>query len=94
MAGSAPCATTSNARIRKACTDLRAIPTSRGTGGPDGLPGRSVPPRHRLDTDGALVGPGDVDAQVDAVVRNAITALTAAEATPDRVVRSVIYVAV
>jgi enamine deaminase RidA (YjgF/YER057c/UK114 family) len=53
-----------------------------------------VPPRHRLDTDGALVGPGDVDAQVDAVVRNAITALTAAEATPDRVVRSVIYVAV
>jgi enamine deaminase RidA (YjgF/YER057c/UK114 family) len=46
-----------------------------------------------LDADGNLVGPGDVDAQVDAVVRNALTALTAVDAAPERVVRSVIYVA-
>jgi enamine deaminase RidA (YjgF/YER057c/UK114 family)/GNAT superfamily N-acetyltransferase len=46
-----------------------------------------------LDGDGNLVGPGDVDAQVDAVVRNALTALAAVDAAPERVVRSVIYVA-
>lgn len=45
-----------------------------------------------VDADGDLVGPGDLDAQVDAVVRNALTALAAVEATPARVVRSVIYV--
>jgi enamine deaminase RidA (YjgF/YER057c/UK114 family) len=46
-----------------------------------------------LDADGSLLGPGDIDAQVDAVVRNALTALAAVDATAERVVRSVIYVA-
>jgi len=45
-----------------------------------------------LDAYGDLVGPGDIDAQVDAVVDNALTALAAVNATPTRVVRSVIYV--
>jgi enamine deaminase RidA (YjgF/YER057c/UK114 family) len=45
-----------------------------------------------IDADGDLVGAGDIDAQVDAVVDNALTALAAADATPERVVRSVIYV--
>jgi enamine deaminase RidA (YjgF/YER057c/UK114 family) len=45
-----------------------------------------------LDAHGELVGPGDLDAQVDAVVRNAVTALAAVDTTPARVVRSVIYV--
>lgn len=45
-----------------------------------------------LDANGDLVGAGDIDAQVDAVVANAITALRAIEAEPDQVVRSTIYV--
>jgi enamine deaminase RidA (YjgF/YER057c/UK114 family) len=45
-----------------------------------------------VDAEGVLVGPGDIDAQVDAVVANAVTALAAVDATPARVVRSVIYV--
>lgn len=45
-----------------------------------------------LDLGGALVGKGDVDAQVDQVVTNALTALAAVDATPEDVVRSVIYV--
>jgi len=45
-----------------------------------------------VDPDGRLVGPGDVDAQVDAVVRNALTALGAVDAVPAQVARSVIYV--
>ncbi len=45
-----------------------------------------------IDVDGNLVGPGDMDAQVAAVVHNALTALTAVDAAPERVVRSVIYV--
>ena len=46
-----------------------------------------------IDADGSLVGPGDLDAQVDTVVRNALIALAAVEAAPERVVRSVICVA-
>jgi enamine deaminase RidA (YjgF/YER057c/UK114 family) len=45
-----------------------------------------------LDASGELVGRGDLDAQVDQVVANALTALAAADATPEQVVRSVIYV--
>ncbi|MEV7231259.1 RidA family protein [Polymorphospora sp. NPDC051019] len=45
-----------------------------------------------LGPDGTLVGAGDVDAQVDQVVSNALTALVAVGAGPDRVVRTVIYV--
>ena len=45
-----------------------------------------------LDADGDLVGPSDIEAQVDAVVDNALTALAAVDATPERVVRSVTYV--
>src|SRR5256886_10064158 len=45
-----------------------------------------------LDRSGTVVGLGDVVAQVDRVAANALTALAAAGATPDRVVRSVIYV--
>ncbi|GAA4075228.1 RidA family protein [Nonomuraea soli] len=45
-----------------------------------------------LDPSGTLVGPGDVDAQVDQVVANALTALAAVDARPEHVVRSVIYV--
>jgi enamine deaminase RidA (YjgF/YER057c/UK114 family) len=45
-----------------------------------------------LDTAGALVGKGDVNAQVDQVVTNALTALAAVDAGPEDVVRSVIYV--
>ena len=45
-----------------------------------------------LDADGRLVGPDDVAAQVDQVVANALVALETAEATPDDVVRSVVYV--
>jgi enamine deaminase RidA (YjgF/YER057c/UK114 family) len=40
----------------------------------------------------ATVVPGDVLAQVDQVVANTATALTAAGATPDDVVRTVVYV--
>lgn len=45
-----------------------------------------------LDRSGTLVGPGDLDAQVDQVAANALAALSALGARPDRVVRSVIYV--
>ena len=45
-----------------------------------------------LDPDGRLVGAGDHLAQTDQVVANALTVLAAAGATPDRVVRSTIYV--
>jgi enamine deaminase RidA (YjgF/YER057c/UK114 family) len=45
-----------------------------------------------LDLSGALVGPGDLDAQIDQVAANAIAALGAVGAGPDQVVRSVIYV--
>jgi enamine deaminase RidA (YjgF/YER057c/UK114 family) len=46
-----------------------------------------------LDETGALAGPGDLLAQTDQVVANALAALSAAGATPSDVVRSVIYVA-
>ena len=45
-----------------------------------------------LGPDGALVGRDDLDAQVDQVVANALTALAAVGAGPADVVRSVIYV--
>lgn len=45
-----------------------------------------------LDPAGTLVGPGDLDAQIDQVAANALAALTAAGARPEDVVRSVIYV--
>ncbi|MCF2528080.1 RidA family protein [Yinghuangia soli] len=45
-----------------------------------------------LDASGALVGPGDLDAQIDQVAANALTALAAVGAGPEHVVRSVIYV--
>ncbi|MFF2010282.1 RidA family protein [Streptomyces sp. NPDC058195] len=45
-----------------------------------------------LDALGELVGPGDLDAQIDQVVANAVGALGAVDARPDDVVRSVIYV--
>ena len=45
-----------------------------------------------LDASGTLVGQGDLDAQIDQVAVNAGTALAAAGATPEHVVRSVIYV--
>ena len=45
-----------------------------------------------LDRSGALVGPGDLDAQIDQVAANALAALAAVGARPDQVVRSVIYV--
>ena len=45
-----------------------------------------------LDPDGKLVGEGDVLAQTDQVVRNALTVLAAAGAQPSDVVRSTIYV--
>ena len=44
-----------------------------------------------LRPDGTLVG-DDMGEQVDQVVANALAALSAVGATPDRVVRSVIYV--
>ncbi len=46
-----------------------------------------------LDRSGRLVGRGDIGAQVDQVVANALVALAAAGATPADVVRSRIYVA-
>jgi enamine deaminase RidA (YjgF/YER057c/UK114 family) len=46
-----------------------------------------------LDGDGAVVGEGDVFAQVDQVVANTLVALRAAKATPSDVVRTVVYVA-
>ncbi|TXK35006.1 RidA family protein [Nonomuraea sp. C10] len=45
-----------------------------------------------LDQTGAIVGPGDLDAQIDQVAANALAALEAAGARPEHVVRSVIYV--
>jgi enamine deaminase RidA (YjgF/YER057c/UK114 family) len=45
-----------------------------------------------IDAAGDLVGEGDVNAQVDQVVANAMTALGAVGAEPDDVVRTVIYV--
>jgi enamine deaminase RidA (YjgF/YER057c/UK114 family) len=45
-----------------------------------------------LDRDGALIGPGDLLAQVDQVLANITTGLAAAGATAADVVRTVIYV--
>jgi enamine deaminase RidA (YjgF/YER057c/UK114 family) len=45
-----------------------------------------------LDTAGTLVGRGEIDAQVEQVVANALEALRVAGARPEDVVRSVIYV--
>jgi enamine deaminase RidA (YjgF/YER057c/UK114 family) len=45
-----------------------------------------------LDRSGALVGPGDLDAQIDQVAANALAALDGVGARPDDVVRTVIYV--
>jgi enamine deaminase RidA (YjgF/YER057c/UK114 family) len=45
-----------------------------------------------LDRGGSLVGPESLEAQVDQVVANSITALAAVGAEPQQVVRSVIYV--
>ncbi|GAA4220206.1 enamine deaminase RidA (YjgF/YER057c/UK114 family) [Streptosporangium album] len=45
-----------------------------------------------LDRSGVVVGTGDIDAQVDQVVANALVALAAVDAEPGQVVRSVIYV--
>jgi enamine deaminase RidA (YjgF/YER057c/UK114 family) len=45
-----------------------------------------------LGADGALVGVGDFDAQVDQVAANTLAALAAVGAAPERVVRTVIYV--
>jgi enamine deaminase RidA (YjgF/YER057c/UK114 family) len=45
-----------------------------------------------LDGSGALVGHDDVEAQVDQVAANAATALAAAGALPEHVVRTVVYV--
>ena len=46
-----------------------------------------------VDVDDRLVGPGDIRAPVDQVVANCLLALRAAGAEPDRVVRSIVYVA-
>ncbi len=45
-----------------------------------------------LDASGKLVGPGDYEAQTLQVATNALTALSAIDATPSQVVRSLIYV--
>ncbi|MGW4455854.1 RidA family protein [Streptomyces albidoflavus] len=45
-----------------------------------------------LDPEGNLVGPGSLSTQTDQVVANALTALAAAGAGPQDVVRAVIYV--
>lgn len=45
-----------------------------------------------LDPSGTLVGPGDIDAQIDMIASNAAAALAAVGAEPSHVVRSVIYV--
>ncbi|MFD7533537.1 RidA family protein [Streptomyces sp. NPDC059849] len=45
-----------------------------------------------LDRSGELVGPDDLDAQIEQVAANAVAALSAVGARPDHVVRSVIYV--
>lgn len=46
-----------------------------------------------LDRTGTVVAPGDPLGQTDQVVANSLTALAALGAAPERVVRSVIYVA-
>lgn len=46
-----------------------------------------------LDPAGDLVGGSDLNAQIDQVASNALAALTAVNAAPEDVVRSVIYVA-
>ena len=46
-----------------------------------------------VDLNGDVVGVGDLAAQVDQVVANSLIALSAAGASPEDVVRSVIYVA-
>jgi enamine deaminase RidA (YjgF/YER057c/UK114 family) len=45
-----------------------------------------------LDPFGAVVGVGDLDAQIDQVAANAVAALAAVGAGPEHIVRSVIYV--
>ncbi|MEU3597394.1 RidA family protein [Streptomyces sp. NPDC006798] len=45
-----------------------------------------------LDLSGDVVGEGDLDAQIDQVAANALTALAAVGAGPEHVVRSVIYI--
>jgi enamine deaminase RidA (YjgF/YER057c/UK114 family) len=45
-----------------------------------------------LDADEQIAGLGDLGAQIDQVVANALRILSAADATPHDVVRSVIYV--
>jgi enamine deaminase RidA (YjgF/YER057c/UK114 family) len=45
-----------------------------------------------LDEWGQLVGPDDLSIQVEQVIRNIIAALSSVGATPDDVVRTVIYV--
>lgn len=45
-----------------------------------------------LDRSGTMVGLDDLEAQVDQVAANALTALTAAGAGPEHVVWSVVYV--
>jgi enamine deaminase RidA (YjgF/YER057c/UK114 family) len=45
-----------------------------------------------LDRDGALVGAGDVRAQARQVLANLTTALRAAGASPEQVVRTTVYV--
>ncbi|MCS7476830.1 RidA family protein [Umezawaea endophytica] len=45
-----------------------------------------------IDPAGALVGEGDINAQIDQVVANAMIALGAVGAEPSDVVRTVIYV--
>ncbi|MFF3552495.1 RidA family protein [Streptomyces tsukubensis] len=45
-----------------------------------------------LDLSGEVVGKGDLDAQIDQVAANALTALNAVGAGPEHVVRSLIHV--
>lgn len=45
-----------------------------------------------LDQNGELVGPDDLDAQVDQVAANTLAALRSVDAGPEHVVRTVIYV--
>jgi enamine deaminase RidA (YjgF/YER057c/UK114 family) len=45
-----------------------------------------------LDSDGVLVGPGDLTAQTEQVLANLTVALTEAGAAPENVVRTTVYV--
>jgi len=45
-----------------------------------------------IDVSGALVGEGDINAQIDQVAANAVIALAAVGAEPSHVVRTVVYV--